>query len=774
MVVGCATCKARRRKCDEAKPSCRQCVRRSVICDGYTKDLRWKEFRKPEHATASSHGETPRRPICPPISRRPDDSRGTTQNNELQDDALHQTQSEHGISETADSESPPPDTTEAITSPNFRSESPWFIRESDPEVDVSFDISPSPLGELGDLDALFSGTNAADALDDQFPLQPVSRARAAERDGATGSSALLPFDAAETTDGPGSPCQQPETPAYRDGWEMTPRSHSFGSSYQTPNLSFRLTLPYSSRGAMQDMLQGIFPLYHQPHIHSDSPESVALLFDRRICELLSIKDDPTGNPWRTIVWPLAKEHPALYHAIAAMTFFQGFNNRPRFRAQGIRHLERSMQSLSAGDSSGMRLEVALTVTVALAFAQTWSYPRSSTAIKHIEGAKVLLQKAFSMHLSSQVPERNQAALNFLANTWMYMDVLARITCHNIQALDVDFMTARSLDNPANDSGPEIDHLMGFAGTLFPWIGRVADVVSRVWQTPEKPNSLTIISRAVALRAAIEQWNPPITSLGVMEGESLTSHTSDLIQTANAYRWATLLLLHQAVPELPSRIGFAEMAQNVLILLATVPLTSRTIAFQILPLLMAGCETTEPEDRDWVLERWQSQSAGNTSGIVERCVELTKEVWRRRDNHEKHCVAGHLCGVETSSTSLPCSSFGATDLNTSFEQSGMEGRSAEEDCLCGFETGRSTKSSSLQNLTIHTRNMDAGTRLKCVEFTIRSKLHWFSIMKEWGWEGKAPILVLSSHINFVQCYWDERFRLLFLPGSSPCKALASFC
>lgn len=721
---GCATCKARRRKCDEAKPSCRQCVRRSVTCDGYTKDLRWKEFQKPEHTTTSSHDETPRRPICPPISRKPDDSRETTRSSELQDDALHKTRSEYGVSETVDSESPPPDTAETVPNPNFRSESPWFIRESDPEVDISFDISPSPLGELGDLDALFSGTNAADALDDQFPLQPVSRTRAAERDGTTRSSTLLPFDAVETADVLGSPGQQSETPAYHDGWEMTPRSHSFGSGHQTPNLSFRLTLPCSSRGVMQDMLQGIFPLYHQPHIHSDSPESVALLFDRRICELLSIKDDPTGNPWRTIVWPLAKEHPALYHAIAAMTFFQGFNNRPRFRAQGIRHLERSMQSLSAGDSSGMRLEVVLTVTVALAFAQTWSYPRSSTAIRHIEGAKVLLQKAFSMHLSSQVPERNQAALNFLANTWMYMDVLARITCHSIQALDVDFMTARNLDNLTNDSGPEIDHLMGFAGTLFPWIGRVADVVSRVWRTPEKPNSLTIISRAVALRAAIEQWNPPINSLGPIEGESLTSHTSDLIQTANAYRWATLLLLHQAVPELPSRIGFSEMAQNVLILLATVPLTSRTIAFQILPLLMAGCETTEPEDRDWVLERWQSQSAGNTSGIVERCLELTKEVWRRRDNHKKHCAPGHLCGVETPATSLPCSIFGATDSNASFEQRGIEGRSVEEDCLCGFENGRST---------IHTGKMDPRTRLKCVEFTIMSKFHWLSIMKEWGWE-----------------------------------------
>lgn len=760
MAVGCATCKARKRKCDEAKPSCRQCVRRSVICDGYNKDLRWKAFREPEYATASSHHETPRRPTCPPSSAKPDDSRETTRNNELQDDTLHRTRSEYGISETVDSESPPPDTTEANTNPlNVRGENAWLILESDPEVDVSFDISPSPLGQLEDLDALFSGTNAADALDYQFPLQPVGRTRAAERDGATRSSTLSPFGAVKTSDMLRLPGQQPETPAYHDGWEMAPRSHSLSSDHQTSNLSISLNLPCSSRGVMQDMLQGIFPLYHQPHIHSDSPESVALLFDRRICELLSIKDDPTGNPWRTIVWPLAKEHPALYHAIAAMTFFQGFNNRPRFRAQGIRHLERSMQSLSAGDSGGMRLEVVLTVTVALAFAQTWSYPRSSTAIKHIEGAKVLLQKAFSMHLSSQLPERNQAALKFLANTWMYMDVLARITCHNIQALDVDFMTACNLDNPTNDSGPEIDHLMGFAGTLFPWIGRVADVVSRVWRTPENHNSLTIISRAVALRAAIEQWNPPINSLGAIGGESLTSHTSDLIQTANAYRWATLLLLHQAVPELPTRLCFSEMAQNVLILLATVPLTSRTIAFQILPLLMAGCETTDPEDRDWVLERWQSQSTGNTSGIVERCLELTKEVWRRRDHHKKHCAPGQLSGVESPASSLPCSTFGVSDLDSGFER--WEGCQVGNDCHCGFETGLSTKPPSLPNSSARTGKTDSRTRLKRAEFTIMSKFHWLSIMKEWGWEGRAPIHALSSNINFVQFYWAERCRPGFL-------------
>ncbi|KAJ5542584.1 hypothetical protein N7535_005007 [Penicillium sp. DV-2018c] len=41
---GCITCKAKRLKCDEIKPSCRQCDRRKVQCGGYTKDFKWRPF----------------------------------------------------------------------------------------------------------------------------------------------------------------------------------------------------------------------------------------------------------------------------------------------------------------------------------------------------------------------------------------------------------------------------------------------------------------------------------------------------------------------------------------------------------------------------------------------------------------------------------------------------------------------------------------------------------------------------------------------------------
>ncbi|KAH1914330.1 hypothetical protein KXV48_009654, partial [Aspergillus fumigatus] len=39
--TGCWTCRARKIKCDEGKPSCRQCYERNLSCEGYSARLQW-------------------------------------------------------------------------------------------------------------------------------------------------------------------------------------------------------------------------------------------------------------------------------------------------------------------------------------------------------------------------------------------------------------------------------------------------------------------------------------------------------------------------------------------------------------------------------------------------------------------------------------------------------------------------------------------------------------------------------------------------------------
>jgi hypothetical protein len=43
---GCITCKTKRLKCDETKPTCQQCAKRSVTCGGYKKDFKWRPFEE--------------------------------------------------------------------------------------------------------------------------------------------------------------------------------------------------------------------------------------------------------------------------------------------------------------------------------------------------------------------------------------------------------------------------------------------------------------------------------------------------------------------------------------------------------------------------------------------------------------------------------------------------------------------------------------------------------------------------------------------------------
>ncbi|ANB15315.1 C6 finger domain protein [Sugiyamaella lignohabitans] len=46
--TGCATCRARRKKCDEGYPSCKQCIRLNLVCEGYGN--KWK-FCSPDESS---------------------------------------------------------------------------------------------------------------------------------------------------------------------------------------------------------------------------------------------------------------------------------------------------------------------------------------------------------------------------------------------------------------------------------------------------------------------------------------------------------------------------------------------------------------------------------------------------------------------------------------------------------------------------------------------------------------------------------------------------
>ena len=523
----------------------------------------------------------------------------------------------------------------------------------------------------------------------------------------------------------------------------------------------------SSSSSDNSYLDPFSSIYSQPKLHAGSPEMLMLRFDRQTCGILSVKDGPTENPWRTLVWPLARESPALYHAISSMTAFHATKLKPEMKVEGMEHMRRSIRHL-AGGLENMRTDTALATTLALAFSESWDV-HVSTGIEHLRGAKILVNQALTRHRQSSLVGDDLMRLRFLCNTWVYMDVIARLTSVDDDDSN-DFDSALWLP-PIPDLTTEIDPLMGCASTLFPLVGRVANLVRKVRKTSS--NSINIISQANDLKTAIEDWEP---SPFFEPPEDPSSEIKHSLQTAEAYRWATLLYLHQAVPEIPSRTA-AEMAKKVLICLATVPLSSRAIIIQIYPLLAAGCEAIGQEDRSWVEERWTSMSQRMLIGNIDRCLEVIKEVWDRRDSYEAEkyrqqrrrfnqrrpsSYSSPVQGTKRAFSGEEPDSIPVFDWPGSYDGSKRRAAQDEAGMPIPLSMGRPRKQAVdiIENLEF--------------QMTVRGPLHWVGVMKDWNWEGKRPV-VFENRVNTIQCFWDDDTRLLrSLARVSLARCKAVFC
>lgn len=485
-------------------------------------------------------------------------------------------------------------------------------------------------------------------------------------------------------------------------------------------------------------------LYHQPQTQPGSPEMLMLRFDKQTCGILSVKDGPTENPWRTLVWPLARDSPALYHAIASMTAFHTSKEKPALRVDGMEHMRRSIRNLASGIEK-MRVDTALATTLVLAFAESWDQ-HISTGIEHLRGARILVNQALVQHKKQNLEGDDLARLRFLCNTWIYMDVIARLTSVDEDETS-DFDHVLPLNSPLlSGAGAthEVDPLMGCATSLFPLIGKVASLCRKVRKV--STNSIAIISAAIELKEAIVQWSPP-PFLSIERPEDATSEVQHALQTAEAYRYATLLHLHQAVPEIPSWTS-AQLAKKVLVYLATVPLSSRLVIVQIYPLLAAGCEAYETEDRQWVESRWRSMASRMWIGNIDRCWEVMQEVWARRDESEAAQTAKELGKMRP------------IIVHSESSKRRFEEELAETDVLSFEEmlNGKRKRTSfsglaGKERKRVHEPNEEEEMYK---ELTIRGRLHWVGVMKDWGWESKfdsiplCPVVIsipLSPFITF---------------------------
>lgn len=531
--------------------------------------------------------------------------------------------------------------------------------------------------------------------------------------------------------------------------------------------------PSNSSSSSEDSRFDVFSnIYSSPKFLARSPEMLMMRFDQQTCGILSVKDGPTENPWRTMIWPLARDSPALYHAISSMAAFHTSKNKPQLKVEGMEQMRMSIQHLSKGIET-MRKDAALATTLVLAFSDSWDQHISS-GTKHLRGARILLDQAIQKHRQSPLNFEDLERLKFLCNTWIYMDVIARLT--SIDDDDSDFFSTVMMPvcRPLGLSN-EIDPLMGCASTLFPWIGRVANLIRKVRTSPT--NSFSVISQAIDLKAAIENWEPPF---GFEAPEDPSSEIQHSLQTAESYRWATLLYLHQAVPEIPSKSA-AELAKKALVYLATVPLASRTIIVQIYPLLAAGCEAIGKDDRTWVENRWAAMMQRMLIGNVDRCWEVVKEVWDRRDADEMEKLAQRH--RRTASRLQAGYMYPGSERAKRKFQADEDDQGPWLDWNGNFGATKRRVTCDDMNLMEDIGMVDFAPRKKSIDMledidfekTVRGRLHWVGVMRDWSWEGeiKKPLMPVLACANEILKFCLDRTLFVFAEFISFAFLLNSF-
>lgn len=766
------TCKKKRLKCDETKPTCVQCEKRNVECEGYKKDYKWRSFE--ETNKQSRVGKSKKAQITSFQSGlesqelnkpAPVPEAAPSRSN---DPASLSPGLQHAFSSATHAFTGPPPRrqTNALTSPprhfspsqfdplpilnpgfspsDFDLPSPFLSSSNRPQGLREHGSSCSSLstGSPNLTDLLLPGTDLRQPPDSSEMRPPMSP---------------LPYQPglAELNITPGIAIREDEEfdeEVVRD--QMPPQTGDMSESQWT----FRASSPAISEASSTSSKSTNMSLIRAPPLDLCSAEMLMLRFDRETCGILSVKDGPSENPWRTLVWPLAKDSQALYHAISSMAALHGAANNPQLRLTGMAHMTKSISKLSA-EMGQMSLDQALATALALALGEGWD-DKISTGVQHLKGARTLLNTALvQRRRTSQPRQRNRdeaRRLRFLCNTYVYLDVIARLSSSDEQE-SLNLETILDIVNqPFGSMEVEVDPLMGCATTLFPLIGRVASLIQQVRRT--STNSLIIVSEANELREQLLRWQPPDMNF-VEQPEDPSSDVRHAVQTAEAYRRAILLHLHQAVPELSSESAHAQ-AKNILTTLAGTPLSSRTLIVQIFPLLVGSCEMVALEDRQWVSQRWEAMLRRLSIVNVASCWELVREVWRRRDSHiqdQARRLAARPAGRNVSpGLFIPPNLKRKMPTADAITDDAFFDAFGQDDILLRDTTGRPPKrrltfdaSNSLSagrtsggHMTpLHRRHTDISISNLEPEYTVRGYLHWLGVMADWGWEGKSLLLPL---------------------------------
>lgn len=167
-------------------------------------------------------------------------------------------------------------------------------------------------------------------------------------------------------------------------------------------------------------------------------------------------------------------------------------------------------------------------------------------------------------------------------------------------------------------------------------------------------------------------------------------------------------------------------------------------------MMAGCEVVSQEERQWVEDRWIALSQRMRIGPIDKCIEVTKEVWRRRDEHEKQPLQRRAL-VATASLRTsgmlrpPGSQRTGSSENSQDRVDGSFAWAQRRRRMTSDDIGQIDSHEPLQRPRGESRG---GLNPM---YTVKGKLHWVGVMFDWRWEGKLECVCSGMCIRLLMSF-----------------------
>ncbi|KAG7887795.1 hypothetical protein KL936_003813 [Ogataea polymorpha] len=365
-----------------------------------------------------------------------------------------------------------------------------------------------------------------------------------------------------------------------------------------------------------DQVRFLFEMPQSPNIfaHYHKTQFVLSNFDMSTSNVLCVYVAAHLNPWRREIMPLVDKYPIVFDLLGMIVCSHLGAKNPGIKAMGLEFKVRAYQQLSHGLANNLfPNDICLMSCILLALDEFWDN-KSRTDLSHLRSASYFVDR----RLRSPT---HDPRFQFLLSAWQYMRVISRTSLLN-PALGFNFAYQTRLVS----DGHTIDHIMGMSQELFTILDLLMDVIELVKNLPEHAYPPNLIEKVCGLQYSLINWEPPKTGMELWTPEEVADHEA----TAQSYRYATLILLQNAFPQVERYLSPRELSNKVREKLSTLRLSGgASVVIHVFPLFIAACEASTREEKDWFRSKMAAVFDAIASNNMKLLSSVMEEVWKRK-------------------------------------------------------------------------------------------------------------------------------------------------